>query len=251
VLKRHSLCSVVPALGGAFSLLKFLMNSFLRLFWEATKSTSLLVLLLPALLLSMSAAVSSTPIVREEGVIYLSDFLNQPTKLPLRERTECFFNKEMDRHAGTLRFPQTVEVLAIYEEVCRVRGMAQQGQVVAWIPIKAVDGLTPERLAELRAMDERQRMIEKLIANNEVAIGMTIDEVRRSLGRPQRVTNQANADGTVQILEYIQYQTIVRQVTVNTPLGPILQNVTERVPVGTMKIRCKDNIVIELEKTES
>lgn len=210
----------------------------------------------PALLLigvvaSARLSAASSPVVREPGVTYLSDILDKPPKLKLLKPTDAFFSQEMNRYAGTLRVPQTVEVLAVHDEVCRVRARAQQGQILGWIPVTAVEGLTPERLSELREMEKRRQMIEKLIEANEVAIGMTTEDVRRSLGRPQKVTHKADEDGTVQVLEYIRYRNVVRQVQVNTVLGPVFQNVVEKVPVGMMTIRCKENVVVGLEMTES
>ena len=89
----------------------------------------------------------------------------------------------MTRYAGTLRFPQIVQVEAFADYGCRIRGNAQQGGVAAWIPYNEIQPLPEGLLANLKKSEERRKVVDALIARNEVAIGMTIDEVGRSLGQ--------------------------------------------------------------------
>ena len=160
----------------------------------------------------MTGGIEAGPIVRETGAIYLSDFGQKPLRLKVLRPAPCYFDIGMTRYAGTLRFPQVVQVEAFADNGCRIRGNAQQGGVAASSPYNELEPLPEGLLANLKKSEERRKVVDALIARNEVAIGMTIDEVGRSLGKPQKVTNRADKHGTRQVWEFIKY-TLVPQTT--------------------------------------
>ncbi|MEI7866009.1 MAG: hypothetical protein WCI38_11615 [Chthoniobacterales bacterium] len=226
-----------------------------------------------ALLLLASSAVAG-PIVREPGVIYLSDFEAQEPRFKLTAPAPCYFDVDQSRYAGTLRFPQVVTAVAVAPDGSfRVRGNAKQGGVAAWIEPHFLEGVPADLVTNLRAADQRQREVEALIARNEVAIGMTLDEVARSLGKPQKKSSSTNRAGTSQIFEYIRYklvpQTIYTPTYAQTVLGINpdprwrLETVVVRggygvqastiyvkVPVGSMKVSFINGIVDAIEESE-
>jgi hypothetical protein len=229
--------------------------------------------LLPALVLALSCVAPAAPIVREPGAIYLSDFGVKPLRLKVLESAPAYFDTAQSRYAGNLRFPQIVQIEGLDANgLLRVRGNAQQGGIAAWVDPKFLEPL-PENFAEnLRKSEERRNQVEALIAKNEAAIGMTPDEVGRSLGKPQKKTNRADSSGTQQIWEYIKYQLVPQttvapvnnqtiltfQKTTNSPGGTIVQNsqglaastIYIKVPVGTLTVTFKDNIVEALDQSE-
>jgi hypothetical protein len=226
-----------------------------------------------ALILLASLCVGG-PIVREPGVIYLSDFEIKDPRFPLTEAAPCFFNSDLKRYAGTLRFPQRVELDAVSPEgLYRVRGNARQGGVAAWIEPHFLNGVPEDLVPKLRAADERRREVEALIARNEVAIGMTLDEVGRSLGKPQKRSSTTNREGSTQTFEYVRYKLIPQ--TVYTPsyaqtvlgitpdprrrletvvvrggYGLNASTVYVKVPVGTINVGFVDGIVESIEESE-
>lgn len=218
------------------------------------------------------ADAEASPIIREPGVIYLSDFAEKPMRLRLVRAAPCFFDTSMSRYAGTLRFPQTVQVLAFGDKVCRVRGNAQQGGVAAWLPYEELEPLPEGFLDDLAKAEERRRAVETLITQREVALGMTEDEVLRSVGRPQKRSKRADKEGVRQVWEYIRYQ-LVPQTTyspgftqtivpipgqTNAPGGMIVTGSTGfqastiyvKVPVGTLSIAFADGVVETMDSTE-
>ncbi len=153
------------------------------------------------------------PIVREAGAIYLSDFDLEPVKLALREPAPCYFELNAKRYAGTLRFPQVVKLDAVAPNgLLRVRGNAKQGGVAAWVDPSYLEPLPADFVTNLQRAEERRRQVEALIARNEVAIGMTLDEVARSLGKPQKRSSRTSRDGSTQVFEYVRYKLIPQTV---------------------------------------
>jgi hypothetical protein len=216
----------------------------------------------------------SGPIVREAGAIYLSDFDLEPLKLALREPAPCYFEMSAKRYAGTLRFPQAVKLDAVAPNgMLRVRGNAKQGGVAAWVDPAYLEPLPTDFVANLQRAEERRRQVEELIARNEVAIGMTPDEVARSLGKPQKRSSRTSRDGSSQVFEYIRYKLIpqtvyspayvesitgvrpdprarLETVVVRGGYGYNASTVYVKVPVGTITVSFTEGIVESIEDSE-
>lgn len=229
---------------------------------------------LPLILLAFVCATeAASPIIREPGAVYLSDFGLKPLKLKVLEPAPAYFDTAQTRYAGTLRFPQQVQIEALDATgLLRIRGNAQQGGIVAWVNPGFLEPLPPQFAENLRKSEERRIEVEALISRNEVAIGMTPDEVGRSLGKPQKKTNRADKSGTQQVWEYIKYQLVPQttyapvnnqtiityQTTTNSPGGTLIQNspgyaantIYVKVPVGKLIVTFKDNIVESLDQSE-
>lgn len=226
-----------------------------------------------ALLLTASFCVAG-PIVREPGVLYLSDFEIKDPRFPLTAAAPCYFDANLKRHAGILRFPQRVELDAVSPAgMYRVRGNARQGGVAAWIEPRFLDGVPDDLVSKLRAADERRREVEALIARNEVAIGMTLDEVARSLGKPQKRSSTTNREGSSQTFEYIRYKLVpqtvytpsyaqtvlgirpdprrpLETVMVRSGYGLNASTVYVKVPVGTINVGFLNGIVESINESE-
>jgi hypothetical protein len=225
------------------------------------------------LALAFVALADAAPIIREAGAVYLSDFGLKPMRLKLLEPAPAYFDTNQSRYAGTLRFPQIVQIDGIDANgLLRVRGNAQQGGIAAWVSPQFLEPL-PEKFQEnLQKADARRIEVEALISRNEVAIGMTAEEVGRSLGKPQKKTNRADKSGTQQIWEFIKYDlvpqttwvpvvnqtTVIFDKTTNRPGGSIIQNnqglapstIYVKVPVGTLTVTFANNIVESLNQSE-
>ncbi|MFZ4484520.1 MAG: hypothetical protein ACOYOL_11130 [Chthoniobacterales bacterium] len=229
-----------------------------------------------ALVLSVCVCAAG-PIVREEGAIYLEDFSVPAMRLSLREAAPCYFDRPGRRYAGTLRFPQFVRLDAVAPDgMLRVRGNAQQGGVVAWVEPRFLQP-PPEGLIEaLGKAEERRRKVDALIANNEVAIGMSLEEVTRSLGKPQKKSSRTGREGSTQVYEYIKYdiipqtsytpafqQSIVgfrpdprdprqqpRRVVVNSGFGYNASTIYLKVPVGSVTVSFTNGVAESIEQSE-
>jgi len=208
-----------------------------------------------AFLLTLTAAdlfaANDQPLFREPGFVYLADFGQKPLRVALKAPADAYFDTALTRYAGTLRYPQAVEVLGFGDGLYRIRGRAQQGQILAYLPSAALEPVDPELIANLRKAEERRRVVEALIAKNEVALGMTPEEVRRSLGKPQKKTQTANAEGVSQVWEFVTYALIPQFTTGIGPNGFPVQTTTYiKTPKGKMDVHFKDGIVSELRQSE-
>jgi len=202
--------------------------------------------------LSATASTHAGPIIREPGAIYLSDFAAKPMKLKVLEPAPAYFDLMTGRYAGTLRAPQTVEVQAISDKMIRVRGNAQQGQILGWVDPKYLQPIPKGVLEALKKSDERRRIVAALIAKNEVALGMTPDEVQLSIGKPQKKTTRASKDKALeQVFEYVKYQLIPQTTNAIGPGGIVTVATTYiKTPVGTITVTFKDGIAEAIDQSE-
>lgn len=208
------------------------------------------------------------PITRVPGAVYLYDFGKPPLELPvLRPGARAFSDPRLTRYAGTLRFPQQVRVSAFLPDACLISGLARQGRISAWIPFRELGPLPKNFLKNLDQAARRRETVEALIAQNEVAVGMTEEEVRRSLGRPQRTTRNADRVSSRVVWEYVRYRTVPQTVTTAHPVrtthwvsgrgtigtgGTVFQPATQwvRVPVGRTKVTFENGVVASITQTE-
>ena len=226
------------------------------------------------LLLACLGTAVAGPIVREPGAIYLSDFHQKLPRFRLVAPAPCYFEASMQRYAGTLRFPQAVQLDAISAGgMLRVRGNAQQGGVAAWIEPQHVMGLPENYLEIATRAEQRRREVEELIAREEVAIGMSLDEVTRSLGKPQKRSSKAGREGSTQTYEYVKYKLIpqtvytpsyersltgsrpdprakLERVVVRSGYGYDASTVYLKVPVGTTTVGFVNGLVETVEESE-
>ncbi len=194
---------------------------------------------------------AQAPVVRDPGVVYLADFDLEPVRLRVLAPAPTSFETTGERYAGTLKQGQEVELQAIGESLFRVRGRAQQGQILAWVSPDYLAPLPEGFLESLRTSDQRRRDVEDLIARNEVAVGMVPEEVERAIGRPNKRSKKTDTENTEQVWEYIRYRNIPQQTTFIGRDGiPAVATTWVKTPVGSLKVTFSDGTVTAIDETE-
>lgn len=201
--------------------------------------------------LALSPALRAGPVIREQGAIYLEDLVPKPIKLNVAEEAPIYFDSDMGRYLGTLKKGQLVELQAISDTVFRVKGQAQQGQVVGWVDPKYLGALKPDFIDSLKKAAKRQEDIKALIAAKEVAINMTPAEVTASLGKPAKTSYRIDASGRHEVWEYIRYEVVPQQSTSYDHYGNLITStIYVKVPAGKQSVIFENNVVVAIEQTE-
>jgi len=208
-----------------------------------------------SLLLCFVAAATagpSDPIIREPGAIYLSDLTDKPLKLRVLQAAPAYFDLAGQRYVGTLRFPQVVEVQAITPQSYRIRGNAQQGQILGWVDPRYLEAIPPAALELIHKADARRQQVAALIAKNQVAIGMTSAEVERSIGKPQkRAAHASTGQAVAEVWSYVKYTYIPQNTNVIGPNGVVTITTTYiKTPSGQLTVTFKNGIVDSLDQSE-
>jgi hypothetical protein len=145
----------------------------------------------------------------EPGVIYLADILEAPIKLKVIKEAAVFSDKEGKNRLGFLKADQTVELEGMTEKAYRVRGEGRTNNgIVGWVGPHAFSHPQADFVAKLRQLYDRQIAVDKIIEDKGVAIGMTLDEVEKSRGKPTKTSVRRTAKGEAGSWEYIDYDEI-------------------------------------------
>jgi len=198
-----------------------------------------------------SHARSGSNLSREPGAIYLEDFLDQRVELLAIEQVPIYATAQRQRALGTLKKGGKVEITAMTDKQYQIRGAALHGQVKGWVLPSALASLDKDFVANLRALYERQKIVEELIAEHQIALGMNIAEVVASMGKPSRKSSKLDKSGRNDIYDYVTYKRVPRYRTGHDRFGNVVQQVYYiKVESGKLTVSFKNEIVETIEETE-
>ena len=202
-----------------------------------------------ALLPGFVFAASNLP--REPGAVYLEDLGLKPVRLVTLADAGVLSKPGDGRFLGTIRKGSAVELIAVSDGTFRVRGQAQQGGVVGWVDVSAVQPVKPEFIDSLRQNAKRKAEVDALVAKNEVALNMTPEEVAASLGKAQKKTSKLDATGRKDVWEFVRYARVPQETTGYDRHGRLVTNVIYvKVPAGKLTVTFDNHLVAGLEQTE-
>lgn len=216
-----------------------------------TRALPLLVAFL-TLTVSLEAKDPPSKLIREKDALYVEDLLDKPIKLKVLKAAPSYSSLKGERYLGTLQLGQEVTLLAIHDRAYRVRGRAQQGDVAGWAGPSFFKKLEPEFVANLKKAAERKALVEELIANKEVALGMTGDEVLASLGKPSKRSSELSKEGSTETFDYITYDRVPQTSYVRNAYGQVVRQTTYvKVETGRLSVALKDDIVASIGESEN
>jgi hypothetical protein len=218
------------------------------------KAESILILsLVFALLISTEAKSERKSLLNSEpGVIYLEEILEVPIKLKVIKEAPVYSDKEGKIRLGFLKANQTVELEGMTEKAYRVRGQGRSNNgIVGWVGPHAFSHPQEDFIAKLKQLYERQILVKKVIDDKGIAIGMTLDEVDKSRGKPTKTSVRRTAKGEAGSWEYIDYDEVKHYVTRIDPVSGQafrqLSHVT-REETGKTVVEFEDGLVSALQE---
>ena len=206
--------------------------------------------LLPLILLGAAYAELS----REAGAIYLEDFVEPDEKVILKvaHAAPVFYQNDGKRRLGTLKPGYDAEIVAITDRAYMVRAKARHADVVGWVSPKALQAHNDKDFIKaLKELYKRQQLVNDLIKKHQVALGMTVREVKLALGEPDRISQSIDAGGRKDALEYITFDKVLQPITRYDQNGtPFRDYATVKVETGKTTIDFQDEVVSSIHNTE-
>ncbi len=188
---------------------------------------------------------------REKGAIYLEDILDKDIRLKVKQAAPIFYQLDGKRRLGTMVAGSEVTLLALSDRAYRVRGKATHAQVSGWMGPDYLDGLDDELKENLKKLYARQLIVEDLIDNKQVALGMTMDETKRALGEPTRTSSKLDKTGRKDTFEYITYKRVPQYTTGTDDFGQLYTSVIYvQVETGKVSIEFEDEMVTSIAESE-
>ena len=210
-----------------------------------------------ALFLALGLAFLSTQafavsgLLRESGAVYLEDLAIKPVKLTVIGEAAVHSQMVNGNFLGVLRKGTVAEVVAISDTAVRVRGTAQQGGVVGWVPATGLTPMKADFVESVKKNAQRKTEVDALIAKGEVALNMTHEEVTSALGKPQKKQAKLDANGRQEIWEFIRYARVPQETIGRDQQGNLVKSVVYvKVPAGKLSVTFENNLVSALDQTE-
>ena len=153
----------------------------------------------------------------------------------------------VDRKAGRMLdiiAPQTITILAIDRYGLQIRGKGKNGALTGWIGQKQLFGSGTDNFKQLQAFYRRQLEIEKLVAEKRPAIGMSLFELKRILGKPtsHRAGEGEEEEDQAELLTWVAHEKVNLNEAIG--LGTDADVLKMRVEVGRVEV----TLVEELAK---
>lgn len=205
------------------------------------------ILLLTVLLVACRISGAAAAEIRHDDVLYLDDWKQPPLQLKVLRRAAITFSRDPRSVVAHLAQGQTVHVVGLGERLHYVSARIATGPARGWVEAGALEAPPEELLARLRQRRERMLAHRELIARREVALGMSRDEVRASLGRPDRKSRLRSADGEEEQWLYVTYRYLPHYRQYHDQKGQLRQLVTyRRVPAGHKVITFRDGELVAI-----
>lgn len=171
-----------------------------------------------ALFLFLALPLAASVDDPEEGVVYVEEFAPKGIKLKVEKPGWIYSTNKGGRKRGALKTGIDVELVSFTDRAYFVRGKRENGTGVSgWVTPSAFSSKDPKFVEKLKEVHARQITVRDLIANNEIAIGMTPEEATKVLGKPNKTTVRRNANGQTEVWEFIDYETITHYTTLRDP----------------------------------
>ncbi len=189
----------------------------------------------------------------DPSVVYLDQTLKRPINLKVIKEAPVFSDKEGNNRLGTLKADQSVRLEAITDRIYRVRGQGTRDGIAGWVAPWAFTSTDPDFVANLKLLYTRQIQVQGLIAAKKIAVGMTLDEVALSQGKPTKTSSRKTATGQSGRWEFIQYEDVQNFVTeIDRTTGQAYRRLVSvtRVEKSKTAVDFENDVVTAIEESE-
>lgn len=216
----------------------------------------ILFFLLASFCLGQATRSKKSGLNTDPDVIYVDEITPETLRFKVAKEYPVYLTKSGKQRIGTTKVGSVCELIGFNLKAFKIKGHAKHSRITGWVSPQALVCDDADFKAHFQKLYERQVIVKKLIAEKEIAIGMTPYEVEQVYGKPTKKSLRQTAKGSSGAYEYLTYE---NKEYFNTVIDPSTQQVyqtfshaknevTERIT-----IEFSDNAVsvIEREKDES
>jgi hypothetical protein len=203
------------------------------------------------LALSISCAPAQiAPELREQGVLYFEENLPDKITATLNATTMVYLHRDFKTALASLSQGQEIELVGMSPEGYLLQGNYRNNTVTGWIrPEDLPTGIDSSLFKTAQANQARHDTVTVAIANKSVIQGMTPDEVKQSVGRPEQISSRNDANGSKLTWVFITYREEPQYSYVLDALGRArLQTYYVKIPVGQLIVNFENNAVVAVEE---
>ena len=190
----------------------------------------------------------------DPDVVYREEFTDKKIELLVLKPGTVFSTKKGGRKLGVLKVDTKVTLVGLTGKAYKIRGTATHGGVSGWVSPKVLGSKDKDFVENFKKVYERQKVVRDLIARHEVAIGMSVEEVSASLGKPTKTKVRQTVKGRTGVWEFIQYEEQDHYQSVRDPVtGRIFRQYshTTKEELGKIVLEFEGEVVTAIEETEN
>ncbi len=190
----------------------------------------------------------------DPDVIYLEEIVDPPIKLKVVKEAPVYSDKEGSHRLGYLRADQLVDLEGMTDTVYRVRGQGTRHGIAGWVAPWAFSHPQEDFVLKLKELYERQIAVNQIIAEEGVAVGMTLDEVAKSRGKPTKTSVRRTAEGEAGTWEFIDYDEVKHYITrIHPTSGQAYRQLSHitREEKGKTVVEFENGLVSAVEESEN
>jgi hypothetical protein len=187
-------------------------------------------------------------------VVYTEEFTDKEIDLLAIEEGTIYATHKGGRKLGVLKLNSKARLVGFTDRAYKIEGEANHANVAGWVSPKALASKDKDFVENLKKVYERQLEVRELIANHEIAIGMSMDEVSAAMGKPTKTKIRRTAKGQSGSWEFIEFEDVDHYQTVRDPYtGRIYRQLTHttREELNKLVVEFEDDVVTALEETEN
>ena len=206
-----------------------------------------------ALLLAFSMVGAPAQIaleLQEQGVLYFDGNLPNKVTAALHTATTVYLRRDFQTALAALYPGQKVELIGMSPEGYLLKTNYRNNTMTGWIrPEDLPSGIDPAIFAEAKKNQAHHDAVAVAITNKSVIQGMTPDEVKQSVGRPEQVASRVDPSGTALTWIYTTYREEPQyEYSLNAFGRPVLQTYYVKIPIGQLIVAFANGAVISVEQ---
>jgi len=209
--------------------------------------------LLLAAFLSVGAPAQMVPELREDGVLYFDENLPGKVTATIHTATTVYLHRDFRMALAALYPGQKVELIGMSPEGYLLKTIYRNNTVTGWIrPQDLPTGVDPALFAQAKKNQARRDVVSVAIANKTVIEGMTPDEVRQSVGRPEQIKSRVDLSGSALSWVYTTYVEQPQYQYTLDPYGrPVLSAYYVKIPVGQLIVGFANGAVVSVDQHQT
>lgn len=187
--------------------------------------------------------------LKDPDVLYFDGDLNSLPVDQVRSLIPLYTDKNLRSLLRHLPAETRVRLLGWHSQGWLVQVIDERNSSEGWIAINAIPGLSSEKLNEWREVQRRKKEIEAAISDRKIIPGMTVEEVRKTLGKPNQSSFRVDEKGRREVWGYIRYENVPQTRLVKDAFGNWVQMTSLiRVPKGEILVEFQEGKVVAYEE---
>jgi len=190
------------------------------------------------------------PELQEQGVLYFYGNLPNKVTATLHTSTTVYLHRDFQMALAALYAGQKVELIGMSPEGYLLKANYRNNTITGWIrPDDLPTGIDPAVFAQAKKNQAWRDAVAVAITNKNVIQGMTPDEVKQAVGRPEQISSKVDPSGSALTWVYTTYvEQPQYQYTLDAFGRPVLNTYYVKIPIGRLIVGFANGVVVSVEQ---